>query len=329
MIQKLGHHAVIRPASGPRSVRSGSAESEIPDSVDPHGFSEAAGAPATYAPPMEITSDPMTGAVQRACELLETREGAALGLDALGRAVGVSPDHLQRAFRARTGVTPREYAESLRVQRLKAELRDAPGDVAGAAFAAGYGSLSTAYVAADQHLGMTPASYGAGGRGAQLSWTVIETAYGTLLVSATERGVASVALGPDADALSAALAEEFPHAQRTRDDDGLADVARQVAAHVGGTGDASHLPLDVRATAFQWRVWRALRAIPRGQTRTYTQLAEAIGSPSSVRAVARACATNPVAVVTPCHRVVRADGSLAGFRWGVERKAALLAAERP
>lgn len=278
---------------------------------------------------METTSDPMTGAVQRACELLETRDGAALGLEALGREVGVSPDHLQRAFKARTGVTPREYAESLRVQRLKAELRDTPGDVAGAAFAAGFGSMSTAYAAADQHLGMTPASYGAGGRGAQLSWTVVETAFGWLLVSATDRGVASVALGPDPSSLEDALIDEFPHATRTRDDAGLADIARQITAHVAGTGDASHLPLDVRATAFQWRVWRALRAIPRGETRTYAQLAEAIGSPSSVRAVARACATNPVAVVTPCHRVVRADGTLAGFRWGVERKAALLASERP
>lgn len=274
-------------------------------------------------------SDPMTVAVQRACELLETRDGATLGLEALGREVGVSPDHLQRAFKARTGVTPREYAESLRVQRLKAELRDTPGDVAGAAFAAGFGSMSTAYAAADQHLGMTPASYGAGGRGAQLSWTVVETAFGWLLVSATDRGVASIALGPDAASLERALVDELPHASRTRDDEGLADIAGQVAAHVAGTGDATHLPLDVRATAFQWRVWRALRAIPRGETRTYAQLAAAIGSPNSVRAVARACATNPVAVVTPCHRVVRADGSLAGFRWGVDRKAALLASERP
>lgn len=276
---------------------------------------------------METTSEPMTRAVQRACELLETREGAVLGLKALGREVGVSPDHLQRAFKARTGVTPREYAESLRVQRLKAELRDTPGDVAGAVFAAGFGSMSTAYAAADQHLGMTPASYGAGGRGATLVWTVIETAFGWLLVSATDRGIASVSLGPDAESLEEALLREFPHAVRVRDDAGLAGVARQVAAHVAGTGDASRLPLDVRATAFQWRVWRALRGIPRGETRTYSQVAEAIGSPSSVRAVARACAANPVAVVTPCHRVVRADGSLAGYRWGQERKAALLASE--
>lgn len=282
--------------------------------------------------PSDLTnglSDPMTVAVQRACELLETRNGATLGLEALGREVGVSADHLQRAFKSRTGVTPREYAESLRVQRLKAELRNTPGDVAGAAFAAGFGSMSTAYAAADQHLGMTPASYGAGGRGAQLSWTAVETTFGWLLVSATDRGVASIALGPDVASLEQALADEFPRASRTRDDDGLADIAGQVAAHVAGTGDATHLPLDVRATAFQWRVWRALRAIPRGETRTYAELADAIGSPNSVRAVARACATNPVAVVTPCHRVVRADGSLAGFRWGIDRKAALLASERP
>lgn len=276
---------------------------------------------------MEITSDPMTAAVQRACELLESPEGAALGLASLGQAVGVSADHLQRAFKARTGVTPREYAESLRVQRLKEALRDTPGDVAGAAFEAGFGSLSTAYVAADQHLGMTPASYGAGGKGARVAWTVMSTPFGELLVSATERGLATVYLGPAEEPLVEALADELPQAELFRDDDGLADVARQVAAHAAGQGDATHLPLDVRATAFQWRVWRALRAIPRGETRSYTQVAEAIGSPTSVRAVARACATNPVAVVTPCHRVVRADGSMAGFRWGIDRKVALLASE--
>lgn len=277
---------------------------------------------------MEIMSDPMTDAVQRACELLESAEGAALGLEALGREVGVSADHLQRAFKARTGVTPREYAESLRIQRLKANLREAPGDVAGAAFEAGFGSLSTAYAVADSHLGMTPASYGAGGKGARVAWTVLPTPFGHLLVSATERGVATVYLGPAEGPLVEALTLELPHAELRRDDEALADIAQQVAAHAAGTGDASHLPLDVRATAFQWRVWRALRAIPRGETRTYTEVAEEIGSPTAVRAVARACATNPVAVVTPCHRVVRADGSLAGFRWGLERKAQLLESER-
>ena len=277
---------------------------------------------------MEFTSDPMTGAVQRACELLETPTGAELGLEALGREVGVSADHLQRAFKARTGVTPREYVESLRVQRLKTALRDTPGDVAGAAFAAGYRSLSTAYASADQHLGMTPASYGAGGRGARVGWTITPTPFGLLLVAATDRGLATVYLGPDECTLVEALIEELPEAELVRDDGGLDDVAQQVAAHAAGTGDASHLPLDVRATAFQWRVWRALRAIPRGETRTYTEVAESLDLPTGARAVARACATNPVAVVTPCHRVVRADGSMAGFRWGLDRKAALLASEQ-
>lgn len=277
---------------------------------------------------MAMTTDPITEAVQRACELLESPEGAGLGLAELGRRVGVSPDHLGRAFKARTGVTPREYAEALRVSRLKEALREAPGDVAGAAFGSGFGSLSTAYAATEQYLGMTPASYGAGGRGARVRWTTVATPFGQLLVSATDRGITTVALGPGDEPLLASLAAELPEAELVRDDDGLAEIAGRVAAHAAGTADAGGLPLDVRATAFQWRVWRALRAIPRGETRSYTQVAAAIGSPGSVRAVARACATNPVGVVTPCHRVVRADGSMAGYRWGIERKVRLLASER-
>lgn len=268
-------------------------------------------------------------AVRDACLLLEAPETAGLTVDELARRVHVSPDYLADAFKTRTGVTPREYRESLRLQRLQEQLRAQPGDVAGAAFAAGFGSLSSAYEASTRYLGMTPATYGARGAGAQVRWSITPTRFGELLISATERGLATVYLGPDPDALQAALREELPAAELTRDDRTLAPLAELVAAFASGEdASASLLPLDVRATAFQWRVWRALREIPRGQTRSYAQVAEQIGAPTSVRAVARACATNPVAIVTPCHRVVRSDGSLAGFRWGLERKAALLSAER-
>lgn len=268
-------------------------------------------------------------AVREACLLLEQPQTAALTLEELAGRVHVSPDHLTEAFRRQTGVTPREYRESLRLQRLQAQLRATPGDVAGAAFAAGFGSLSAAYEASTRYLGMTPATYGARGAGAQVLWSLTPTPFGQLAISATTRGLATVYLGPDAAALEEALHEELPAATLTRDDEGLAPLAALVAAYAAGESEAAALlPLDVRATAFQWRVWRALRAIPRGEVRSYAQVAESIGSPSSVRAVARACATNPVAIVTPCHRVVRSDGSLAGFRWGLERKAALLQAER-
>ncbi|RPJ01169.1 MAG: methylated-DNA--[protein]-cysteine S-methyltransferase, partial [Chloroflexi bacterium] len=223
---------------------------------------------------------------------------------------------------------------ALRAKRLKDALRPPGVDdherptVTGAAYAAGYGSSSRVYEAASGALGMSPGEYRKGGDGMEIRYTMIETALGCLLLAATERGICAVQFGESPAALQGSLEAEFPRARCTRDDEGLAGWAAALRSSLAGAPDGTGLPLDVQGTAFQQRVWSELRAIPRGQTRTYTQIAEAIGQPSAARAVARACATNPAALVIPCHRVVRAGGALAGYRWGIERKRALLEKEQ-
>jgi AraC family transcriptional regulator of adaptative response/methylated-DNA-[protein]-cysteine methyltransferase len=250
----------------------------------------------------------------------------------LARLAGLSPGHLQRRFRARFGVSPKDYARALRVQRLKAELRQG-SDVTEAIYAAGFGSASRVYEHAAQLIGMTPGSYQRGARGIAIRYTIVERALGKLLVAVTDRGLCAVMPGDDEAALARALATEFPHAECLRVDDGAdewidAALAR-VDAQLDGARDATGpIPADVQATAFQWQVWQALTRIPRGETRSYAAIARAIGRPTATRAVARACASNKLAFVVPCHRVVREDGSLGGYRWGLPRKRAALARER-
>ena len=233
------------------------------------------------------------------------------------------------AARDQLGMTPAAYLRHARGERLKRRLRD--GDtVTQAAFDAGFASGSRAYDAARDQLGMTPATYRRGGRGARVRVRVVPTSLGQLLVAATERGVCAVTLGDDPAALERELAAELPQAEIVRADDD-AELARWVDAVVAraeAAPTAADVPLDVRATAFQRRVWDALRRIPAGETRSYAAIAAELGAPNAVRAVARACATNPTALVVPCHRVVRTDGALAGYRWGVERKRELLERER-
>ena len=257
--------------------------------------------------------------------------GDALSLAALGRRVGLSPAHLQRTFRALVGVTPRQYAERSRLRRLKAELR-AGGAVTDAIYAAGFGSSSRVYERVDDRLGMTPGQYRAGGRGVAVTWASAATDLGPLLVAATDRGVCFVQRGGTRAEQLAALAREYPRATLAE----LADPAppaftawmEALRRHLAGVEPHLDLPLDVRATAFQLRVWAFLQSIPWGETRRYAEVAAAIGRPGAARAVARACASNPVALAVPCHRVLRGDGGLAGYRWGVERKRRLLARER-
>ncbi|HEX6834707.1 MAG TPA: methylated-DNA--[protein]-cysteine S-methyltransferase [Rudaea sp.] len=250
----------------------------------------------------------------------------------LARELDWSPSHLQRAFRKRFGLSPAEYAQSLKLKTLKTALRDAPR-VADAIFDAGYGSGSRVYEKTGQLLGMTPASYRRGGAGVALRYTTLQIPLGWLLVAATERGVCAVTLGDEEDALIAALREEFPKAAVERVDAGrdewLADIVARVDADLRGEAASGKPlpPLDIRATAFQWRVWDALQRIPLGATRSYAQIAQQIGAPRSVRAVANACGRNRLAIVVPCHRVVREDGSLGGYRWGVARKRELLQRE--
>ncbi|MBV9879192.1 MAG: bifunctional DNA-binding transcriptional regulator/O6-methylguanine-DNA methyltransferase Ada [Gemmatirosa sp.] len=263
---------------------------------------------------------------------LASPDGERPTLARLAAVAGMSPYHLQRVFKAQVGLTPAEYLRAGLSERLKAELRRGE-TVSRATYGAGFGSGSRAYEAADVHLGMTPATYRAGGRGAVIHYRVVPSSYGQVLVAATERGLCAVTLGDDADALVRQLAGEYPRAtlaQADGDSAGAGQFAAWVDAVVGqldAPRTVPSVPLDPRGTAFQRRVWRALQAIPAGETRSYADVAAAIGAPAAVRAVAQACATNPVAVIVPCHRVIRRDGGLSGYRWGVERKRRLLAAE--
>lgn len=273
---------------------------------------------------MEATSpDPR---LERARRLLEAGDHT---LDALGAAVGLSPTHLQRRFRAQYGLSPAEYRAQVKLGQFKRGLRGA-GDVTRALVDAGYGSPSRVYEDGAARLGMPPGAYRRGGEGMQIHWTLIDTALGRALVAATERGICAVALGDDEAALVAELRAEFPRATLSRVQEGrdefLAPRVRAVADALRGLD--GQVTLELIGTAFQLRVWQALMKIPRGQTRSYAELAEQLGAPRAARAVARACAQNRLAVLVPCHRVIRGDGSLGGYRWGLPRKDDLLQRER-
>ena len=265
--------------------------------------------------------------VRRACELIEEREGEPVTLAALAEELGASPWHLQRVFKKATGVSPRDYADARRAARFRSGLRH--GDsIAGATYEAGYGSSSRVYEGARWQLGMTPASYAKGGRGAEIVYDIVDSPLGRLLVAATEKGICFVSLDADDETLVANLKREFPAANAlTRDSETIGPALELLVAYLDGETPHLDLPLDVQATAFQRRVWQELIAIPPGETRSYSEVARAIGNPAARRAVGRACATNPVALIVPCHRVVRGDGAVGNYRWGVQRKEALLARE--
>jgi AraC family transcriptional regulator of adaptative response/methylated-DNA-[protein]-cysteine methyltransferase len=271
------------------------------------------------------TADPWIDRIRRACVYLANVEGHP-SLATLASRLGGSPYHVQRNFKRIVGVTPREYAEACRLRKVKRGLRGG-ADVTGAMFEAGYGSSSRFYERAAPKLGMTPSTYRRGGAGMTIRYAVVDSPLGRLLIGATERGVCAVAMGAaDAD-VRRALASEYPSATIAEDHGAIETWTRAILAHLSGREPRLDLPLDVRATAFQWQVWQALAEIPYGETRTYGEVAKAIGRPAAVRAVARACATNPVAIAIPCHRVVPAAGSSGGYRWGAARKRALLQRE--
>ncbi|MDG2287002.1 MAG: bifunctional DNA-binding transcriptional regulator/O6-methylguanine-DNA methyltransferase Ada [Alphaproteobacteria bacterium] len=271
--------------------------------------------------------DPQLVAVRRACMEIESAEEQAPSLDALAQATGVSPHHLHRTFKKAMGITPHQYWDSIRLARLKENLRSGES-VAPALYSAGYGSSSRLYEKPDGQLGMTPASYGKGGAGAVIAHTLRHSTLGLVLVGTTAKGVCFVALGDDEMTLMAGLEQDFPRARLHRDDEGLGEMLDRVVAHLEGREPRVRLPLDVQATAFQRQVWQALSDIPYGETRSYAELAAAIGNPGASRAVGRACGSNPVALLVPCHRAIGADGRLTGYRWGLERKQALLAQEQ-
>jgi AraC family transcriptional regulator of adaptative response/methylated-DNA-[protein]-cysteine methyltransferase len=275
-----------------------------------------------------MSSDDRIALVTRACRIIEGAEVPPT-LGDLASEVGLSPHHLHRVFKAVIGVTPKAYAVATRAARARDGL-DGGATVTDAIYGAGFASSGRFYEGAPGRLGMTPTQYRAGGSDSIVRFAVGECSLGAVLVAATDRGVCAIELGDDPDGLVRALQDRFHAAELVGGNDEFeALVARAVAIveHPERPGLATDLPLDVRGTAFQERVWQALRAIPAGETRTYADIARAIGAPSSVRAVAGACGANHVAVAIPCHRVVRSDGSLSGYRWGVERKASLLARE--
>ena len=239
----------------------------------------------------------------------------------------MSAFHLQRLFKRATGLTPREYQAARRTQQVKSRLR-AGADVTTSLYEAGYGSPSRLYEVADQQLGMTPATYGKGGSGENIGFTIADSTLGKMLVAATQRGICAVMFGEDAKLLERDLRQEFYAADIHRDDTELSEFVSSILSAIAAQKTELDLPLDIRATVFQQKVWHALRQIPAGETRSYSEIAKNVGDPSATRAVARACASNPVAVVIPCHRVVRETGGLAGYRWGVERKEELLRRER-
>ncbi len=270
--------------------------------------------------------DPHVELIQRACRLIETQEEGTMNLDTLGERLGLSSFHLQRTFKSIMGITPREYAEACRTNRFKTKVREGES-VTNAMYDAGYGSSSRLYERARAELGMTPASYSRGGSDLVIDYATARTPLGYLLVASTAKGLCSVKLGDTLPGLEEKLRTEYSAAKIRKTDGPLDDAVRQIVAHLEGKQPHLELPLDIRATAFQRQVWQALQSIPYGSTRSYSEVAKSIGQPKAVRAVARACATNPVALVIPCHRVIREDKSMGGYRWGLERKKKLLADE--
>lgn len=263
--------------------------------------------------------------VTRACRMIE-ESGGIPSLAALAREAGMSPFHFHRVFKSVTGLTPKAYAAAHRGRRVRTEL-GRTGSVTAAIYQSGYSSNSRFYDESRRVLGMTPSDYRAGGANAEIRFAIGECSLGSILVAQSERGVCAILLGDDPDALARNLQDRFPRARLIGGDAGFERLVARVVGLVEAPALGLDLPLDVRGTAFQQRVWQALREIPAGSTATYAEIAAKIGAPTAVRAVAGACAANPLAVAIPCHRVIRNDGGLSGYRWGVERKRALLQRE--
>jgi AraC family transcriptional regulator of adaptative response/methylated-DNA-[protein]-cysteine methyltransferase len=263
--------------------------------------------------------------VAAACRSIEAAESPP-NLDELAATAGMSRYHFHRTFKAITGVTPKAYANAHRARRVRDTLREAPS-VTAAMFDAGFNSNARFYAGAGEMLGMAPATYRAGGASETIRYAVRECSLGVVLVAATAKGVCAIALGDDADVLARDLQARFSRAQLVAGDADFERLIATVVALVEAPDHRAELPLDIRGTVFQQRVWEALRAIPVGATASYSEIARRVGAPTAVRAVAQACAANPIAVVIPCHRVVRSDGGISGYRWGVARKRALLGRE--
>ena len=296
---------------------------ELPDAAEQAGFRACL----RCEPRRARVLDPQVELVQRVCRFLDASQTEQVKLADLAAHVGVSTFHLQRTFKRIMGISPRQYLAARRFGNFKTLVREGE-PVTQALYDSGFNSSSRLYEHAPSELGMTPATYGRGGRGVEISYTIAASPLGQLLVAVTERGVCAVRMADTDAELEKDLRAEFPAATILRDDSALREPVRKVLNHLANKEPQLDLPLDIRATAFQRQVWEKLRAIPYGQTVSYGDVAKALGKPGAVRAVGRACATNPVALVIPCHRVVREDQSLGGYRWGLKRKQELLAHER-
>jgi len=280
--------------------------------------------------PKSVSTNAESDGIKAICRFIEQHLDEPLTLHRLGNEFHQSPFHLQRRFKAVLGITPREYADSCRLRMLKRNLQ-AGDSVTRAMYDAGYGSSSRLYERTASQLGMTPDKYRRGAIAASIRYTCADSPLGRMLIAATERGICSIQFARSDGELMEGLKREFPFAARKQDEGGLQSWVSALLKHMRGKDldslSLSSLPLDIRATSFQRRVWAYLQSIPFGETKSYSQVAKGIGRPSACRAVARACATNPVAVAIPCHRVVREDGTMGGYRWGIERKKALLEIE--
>lgn len=277
--------------------------------------------------PKAADGNPQSAMVRAICRYIEQNIEDRLTLGLLAKEFRRSPFHLQRTFKSVLGVTPKAYIDACRLRQVKQNLQ-AGQDVTTALYAAGYGSSSRLYERTGSQLGMTPEKYRRGAVAVVVRFTIAASPIGRMLIAATDKGICSIQFANSDEQLQQGLMREFPFAVRKRDDAALAPWKRDLAHLIQGQDAHPSLPLDIRATSFQRRVWEALQRIPRGETRSYSAVAKKIGMPTATRAVARACATNPVAIAIPCHRVVRQDGEMGGYRWGIERKERLLAMEK-
>jgi AraC family transcriptional regulator of adaptative response/methylated-DNA-[protein]-cysteine methyltransferase len=273
-----------------------------------------------------LERNPQAQKIEAACRYIDENLDVTLTLTAISRKVEISPFHFQRLFKRALGISPRQYQQARRAGKFRQALLG-EGRVTDAIYEAGYSSSSRAYEGIPAQLGMTPSAFRRKGEGVAIRYTVVSTELGKLLIATTERGVCSVRFGENDAALLREFKRDFEAAEIHRDDEGLKPLAAQLKQLLSGASAASTIPIDIQGTAFQQLVWETLRRIPRGETRSYAEVAQTIGRPKAVRAVANACASNPVALVVPCHRVVQKNGSLTGYRWGVKRKARLLEKE--
>jgi len=316
---QLRHHALVGGAVLHESSR-------VPYRQARNGAAVAIQNPRRASGDQTVVAQQRAGLIARACRLIKDSE-APPSLDELAQEAGMSPFHFHRVFKAETGLTPKAYASADRARKLREELNEAGGSVTNAIYGAGFNSNSRFYERSDGLLGMRPRDYRAGGMNARIRFAVGQCSLGAILVAQSQRGICAILLGDDPEALVHDLQDQFPKAQLIGGDKDFEQLVAQVVGFIEAPALGLGLPLDVRGTAFQERVWQALREIPPGATVSYAQVAARIGEPKAVRAVAQACGANRIAVAIPCHRVVRRDGELSGYRWGVERKRELLRRE--